>query len=117
MGADSRFTMSAGGTVTGIAAGVLAFVNGHGPYTTAATVSAAATDVTLDSASGGKAKLDFANTDFTSTAHKLPLQITKAQTVSVSAGDILALNGRRYKVKYKAHQSEVDHNVRVFRGQ
>jgi hypothetical protein len=96
----SRFTGSAvGATATGVATGVNVFVNGMGPYTAAAAVTAAATDVVLDAASAGKATLDFASTNFLATAIKFPLQITKTPNAALTAGAILALNGRRYKVQ------------------
>merc|ERR1719473_919891 len=42
---------------------------------------------------------DFNSAAFTSALYKFPLHISKAASVAISAGDILALNGRRYKVK------------------
>merc|ERR1712127_697122 len=92
-------TFEASSLATGVAAAVNVFVNGMGPYTTAATLAAAGTDVILDTASGGKAILDFASTDITGTASKFPLQITKTPDAALTAGAILALNGRRYKVQ------------------
>merc|ERR1719262_1144955 len=75
------------------------FVNGFGPYTATADVAADATEFTLDAASGGKATLDFNSATFTGAK----MQVTATGTSStVSAGDILALNGRRYKVKSSA---------------
>jgi len=91
-------TFAASAIATGVAAGVNVFVNGMGPYT-AAVVATAGTDVILDSASGGKAILDFASADVATAGTKFPLQITKAPDAALTAGAILALNGRRYKVK------------------
>merc|ERR1711968_43297 len=42
------------------------------------------------------------NAAFTNAAYKFPLHLTKAAGVAIGAGDILALNGRRYKVKTAA---------------
>merc|ERR1712072_155386 len=75
------------------------FVNGFGPYTATAGVATDDTDFTLDAASGGKATLDFNSATFTGAK----MQVTATGPSStVSAGDILALNGRRYKVKSSA---------------
>jgi hypothetical protein len=96
--ADSKFEATAINTgITSTAVNV--FVNGMGPYNSLATLATGGTDVILDAASGGKATLDFASADITGTASKFPLQITKAPNAALTAGAILALNGRRYKVK------------------
>jgi hypothetical protein len=93
-------TFEASSLATGVAANVNVFVNGMGPYTLATyPLAGAGTDVILDAASGGKAILDFASVDITGTASKFPLQITKTPDAALTAGAVLALNGRRYKVQ------------------
>merc|ERR1711990_1352129 len=100
--ADSKFEMGAIGGTAGEAAAAI-FVNNHGPYTRASgTIATDATDIVVDAASGGKALADFNNAAFTNAIYKFPLHLTKAASVAIGAGDILALNGRRYKVKTAA---------------
>ena len=77
----------------------LVFVNGQGPYTPTATIGTGATDFAVDATSGGAATLDFLSADFDNAQTAMNLQITKADTKSIAGGSILALNGRRYKVK------------------
>merc|ERR1711939_1162793 len=65
--------------------------NNHGPYTRASgAIATDATDVVIDAASGGKALADFNNAAFTNAVYKFPLHISKAASVAIAAGDILA---------------------------
>merc|ERR1711988_1955150 len=64
-----------------------------------ATQGEADAAIFVDAASGGKALADFNNAAFTGANYLFPLHLTKAASVAIAAGDILALNGRRYKVK------------------
>merc|ERR1711865_985878 len=80
----------------GIADTANIFVNGQGPYQVNGAVSAA-TDIVVQAA--GTQDHDFANTDMASSADiKFPVYKTAADTY-ITAGKILMLNGRRYKVK------------------
>merc|ERR1711988_379030 len=98
--ADSKFEIGAIGGATQGEADAAIFVNNHGPYTRASgTIATDADNIVVDAASGGKALADFNNAAFTGANYKFPLHLTKAASVAIAAGDILALNGRRYKVK------------------
>merc|ERR1712230_43398 len=81
------------------------FVNNHGPYTRASgAIATDATDVVVDAASGGKALADFNSAAFSNAVYKFPLHISKAASVAIAAGDILALNGRRYQRQVHPHR-------------
>merc|ERR1711968_387387 len=88
--ADSKFEMGAtGGTASDADAAI--FVNNHGPYTRASgAIATDATDVVIDAASGGKALADFNSAAFSNAVYKFPLHISKAASVAIAAGDILA---------------------------
>merc|ERR1719198_1179347 len=91
--ADSRFEISGSLSAAGEAAAAI-FVNNHGPYTRASgTIATGDAAIVVDAASGGKALADFNNAEFTNAVYLMPLHISKAATVAISAGDILALNG------------------------
>merc|ERR1711990_1084054 len=55
-----------------------------------ATQGEAAADIFVEAASGGKALADFNSAAFTNAVYKFPLHITKAASVAIGAGDILA---------------------------
>jgi len=98
--ATSQFGLSGALATATASTDQLVFVNGHGPYTPTATIGTGA-DATfdVDATSGGAATLDFLSADFDNAQTAMNLQITKADTKSIAGGSILALNGRRYKVK------------------
>jgi hypothetical protein len=96
--ADSRFDFTGTIAETTVADSMV-FVNGKGPYTPTGVINGGVADFAVDATSGGKAAADFNSADFSSAAHLLPVHTTRSQSVGVEAGSILALNGRRYKVK------------------
>jgi hypothetical protein len=83
---------AAAGTGGTLSAGNRIFVNGHGPATVTSAVSSTETAVVT---SGGEPKDLFGN-DFSGA--KFPLTKAVTQT-SIVAGNVLVLNGRRYRVK------------------
>jgi len=96
--ATSTFTTSA--LTVGVAAGSFFFVNGKGPYEALSTTAAGANGLVMTAASSGKAVDDFGNADILGSANvEYSVQVTMADSNALVAGKILALAGRRYKVK------------------
>merc|ERR1711988_583921 len=98
MGTVANSAFTTGAMTVGITAGSYFFVNGKGPYAAAGTVAAGGNGPA--STAAGTHADDFGNTDVaTSTDRAWGVQVTMSDSVGIAAGDILALHGRRYKVK------------------
>jgi hypothetical protein len=90
--ADRPFTFTAGAKA--IANNDYVFVNGLGPMK---VTEAVADDGTAMKTSGKEGDVFFPAFDNANT--KFPVHVVTAKSVTVATGNILALNGRRYKVK------------------